>query len=156
MKINLVRAEIADAEIIWNMQKQAFAELLEKYRDYETSPGSEPLEKVKARLEQPFTYFYFIKSGETVVGAIRIVDKKAGTAKRISPLFILPEYRNCGYAQAAIKKAEEIHGSDNWALDTIMQESGNCYLYEKMGYVKTGKTEVVNSELTLVYYEKHV
>ena len=26
-------------------------------------------------------------------------------------------------------------------LDTILQEKGNCYLYEKMGYRKAGKTE---------------
>ena len=71
MKIRLVRAAIADAEIIYRMQRQAFAELLEKYRDYDTSPGNEPFEKVKSRIEQPYTFFYLIKSDETVVGAIR-------------------------------------------------------------------------------------
>ena len=59
MKIRLVRAAIADAEIIYRMQRQAFAELLEKYRDYDTSPGNEPFEKVKSRIEQPYTFFYF-------------------------------------------------------------------------------------------------
>lgn len=39
-------------------------------------------------------------------------------------------------------------------LDTILQEKGNCYLYEKMGYRKTGKTEKINDRLTLVFYEK--
>ena len=138
MKIVLVRAAIADAEIIYRMQRQAFAELLEKYRYYDTSPGNEQFEKVKSRIEQPYTFFYLIKSDETVVGAIRVVDKKNGNVKRISPIFILPEYRNQGFAQAAIKAAEEIHGADNWALDTILQEKVNCYIYEKLGYRKTG------------------
>ena len=31
----------------------------------------------------------------------------------------------------------------DWELDTILQETGNCYLYEKMGYYQTGKTEKV-------------
>ena len=88
------------------------------------------------------------------VGFIRIVDKKDGSKKRISPIGILPECRNKGYAQAAIKEAESIHGADNWRLDTIITEKANCYLYEKMGYKKTGKTTVINDKLTLVFYEK--
>ena len=54
----------------------------------------------------------------------------------------------------AIRLAEEIHGAANWELDTILQEKGNCYLYEKMGYRQTGKTEVVNDKMTLVFYKK--
>ena len=89
------------------------------------------------------------------MGAIRVVDKKNGNVKRISPIFILPEYRNQGFAQAAIKAAEEIHGADNWALDTILQEKVNCYIYEKLGYRKTGETKFINPLITLVYYKKH-
>lgn len=59
-----------------------------------------------------------------------------------------------GIAQQAIAEAERIHGSEGWELDTILQEKGNCYLYEKMGYKATGKTEEINQRLTLVYYEK--
>ena len=43
----------------------------------------------------------------------------------------MPEYRNKGYAQIAIREAEKIHGVGNWSLDTILQEKGNLYLYEK-------------------------
>jgi len=39
-------------------------------------------------------------------------------------------------------------------LDTILEEAGNCHLYEKIGYMKTGKTEVINEKMTLVFYEK--
>jgi hypothetical protein len=39
-------------------------------------------------------------------------------------------------------------------LDTILQEAGNCYLYEKLGYKKTGKTEKINDKMDIVYYEK--
>ena len=86
---------------------------------------------------------------------IRIVDCKDGvTRKRISPIFIMPEYRNQGYAQQAIKEAERIHGENHWKLDTILQEKGNCYLYEKLGYHQTGKTEIINDKMTIVFYEK--
>ena len=54
----------------------------------------------------------------------------------------------------AIRQIEKIYGEQGWELDTILQEEKLAYLYEKMGYKKTGKTRVVNSRMTLVFYEK--
>lgn len=155
MSVTLHRAGLGDAEKLWKMQLEAFAALYEKYGDTDTSPGAEPLEKVEARLRQPFTYFYFIRDGAETVGAIRVVDRgEAELPKRVSPIFILPRYRGKGYAQQAIRTAESIHGSANWTLDTILQEKGNCHLYEKLGYRQTGETKVINGKMTLVFYEK--
>ena len=155
MKIELAKANESHAKAIWEMQKIAFAELLNKYKDYETNPANEPLEKVIMRLRQPFTYFYFIKLNGKNIGAIRVVDKKTSTEmKHISPIFILPEYRNKGYAQTAILQAEEIHGTYGWEIDTILQEKANCHLYEKMGYNKTDKIKQVNSLMSLIFYKK--
>ena len=155
MKVTLLRANIDNAKEIHAMQVEAFKELLEKYQDFDTSPANENVEKVEARLKQDFTFYYFICIGRQKVGAIRIVDKKeAGKNKRISPLFILPEFQGEGIAQTAIRLCEEIHGNENWELDTILQEPRNCHLYEKMGYRQTDKTEVINEKLTLIIYEK--
>ena len=155
MEINLVRADLDDAKEIHAMQIAAFRELLEKYQDFETSPASESVEKVDARLRQDVTSYYFICVGQTKVGAVRVVDwKEYGKNKRISPIFIMPEFQGRGIAQKALRLCEEAHGSGNWELDTILQEPKNCHLYEKMGYRRTGKTEVVNDRLTLVFYEK--
>ncbi len=56
----------------------------------------------------------------------------------------MPEYRNKGYAQGSIREAKRIYGERHWKLDTIIQEKGNCYLYEKFGYHQTGKPEQIN------------
>ncbi len=153
--IILKRATVADAEEIWQMQKKAFQELLEKYRDFDTNPASESLEKTVMHLNQPFTFFYFIELNGVKIGAIRVEDKKTSDEpKRISPLFIMPQYRNRGYAQAAIKAVEAIHGENVWELDTILQETANCHLYEKAGYRNTNKTKQINDKLTLVFYKK--
>ena len=40
MEIKLRRASMEDAETIWKMQLEAFAPLLEKYRDFDTSPAA--------------------------------------------------------------------------------------------------------------------
>ena len=136
------------------MQIEAFRGLLEKYQDYDLSPAAEGVDKVMARFEQPWTKYFFIEADGTDVGAIRVVDKKDGSRKRISPLWIMEEYRGKGYAQAAILAVEELYGADYWCLDTIMQEKGNCYLYEKMGYHQTGKVEHINDRMDIVFYEK--
>ncbi|MBR1731529.1 MAG: GNAT family N-acetyltransferase [Ruminococcus sp.] len=155
MKINLISAEFQDLNTILQMQKKAFAELYAKYQDTETSPATEKYEDILFRFNQPETTYYFIVAGSEKVGAIRIVDFKDDiTRKRVSPIFIMPEYRNKGYAQMAIKEAERIHGKQHWKLDTILQEKGNCYLYEKLGYHQTGRTEQLNDKMTIVYYEK--
>lgn len=153
--IKLIRIHIQDAENLWKMQIAAFQDLYDKYQDSETSPATETLEKTITRFEQPFTYYYFIEVEGVNVGAIRVVDtKESGKRKRISPIFIMKECRGRGYAQKAIQLAEEIHGSSNWELDTILQEKGNCYLYEKMGYHQTGVAKVVNRRMTLIFYHK--
>ena len=155
MKIELIRASLKDAKEIWEMQVKSFKNLLDKYQDFETNPASETILNVEMRLKQNFTFFYFIFIDNKKVGAIRVVDyKEKNTNKRISPLFILPEYRNKGIAQSVIKICEEIHGNTNWELSTILEEKGNCYLYEKLGYHPTGKTQVINDRLTLIFYHK--
>ena len=153
--IDLKQAKLKDLNTILQMQKEAFAELYGKYQDTETSPATEKYEDILFRFNQPETTYYFITADDEKVGVIRVVDHKDGvTRKRIAPIFIMPEYRNKGYAQQAIKEAERIHGKQNWKLDTILQEKGNCYLYEKLGYHQTGKTEQINDKMTIVFYEK--
>lgn len=63
-------------------------------------------------------------------------------------------FRGRDYAQKAIQLAEEIHGSSNWNLDTILQEKSTYRLYEKMGYRQTGEFKTINERLTLVFYHK--
>lgn len=155
MEIELIRAGVADAREIHAMQIEAFRELLDKYRDYDTSPGCEAVEKVEARLRQDYTYYYFICREGRKVGAVRVVDKQEeGKNKRISPIFILPRFQGQGIAQKAILQCEKIHGAAKWELATILQEEKNCYLYEKMGYARTRETQAVNDRLTLVFYTK--
>ena len=141
-------------QTIWQMQVEAFKGLLETYQDYDLSPAAEGVEKVMARFEQPWTTYFFIVADGVNVGAVRVVDKKDGSRKRISPIFVMPDQRGCGYAQAAILAIEKIYGADNWCLDTILQEKGNLHLYEKMGYHRTGRIEHINERMDIVFYEK--
>ena len=154
MSVTLRQAKREDMETIWKMQVEAFSDLLAVYQDYDMSPSAEGLDKVMARFEQPWTRYYFIEAEGKDVGAIRVVDKRDGSRKRISPLWIMKEFRGKGYAQDAIRAVEDIYGKDHWCLDTILQEKGNLHLYEKMGYHQTGKIEHINDRMDIVFYEK--
>ncbi len=75
-KIELIRIGVNDAEKLWKMQQEAFTSLYEKYPDTDTSPATEKIDKIQMRLNQSFTYFYFIVVDGEKVGAIRVVDTK--------------------------------------------------------------------------------
>ena len=155
MSINLKKATREDIETIWKMQVKAFTSLLEKYQDYDMSPATEDLERILAKYEQPWTTYYFIMENEVSVGAVRVINKADGSRKRISPIWIMPEFRNKGYAQQAFVEIEKIYGSDNWCLDTILQEKGNIHLYEKIGYHQTGEVEHINERMDIIFFEKN-
>ena len=57
MDITLTMANIADANEIHEMQIISFKPLLERYQDFDISPGAEPIEKIIERLNQSFTHF---------------------------------------------------------------------------------------------------
>lgn len=154
MSVRLVPIKREDVETVWRMQVEAFSDMLEKYQDYELSPATEDVDRVIARFEQPETTYFFIVADDRNVGAIRVVDKQDGSRKRISPIFIMKDFRNKGYAQQAILEVERLYGSDNWSLDTILQEKGNIHLYEKLGYERVGQPERINERMDIVFYEK--
>lgn len=152
--ITLKRATLSDAEALHLIQVIAFGLLLEKYRDTAISPANETLDRLREKLIQRETRFYFIMLGRAAVGAIRVViPDKPEKRKVIAPVFIMEKYRNRGYAQRAIDAVEGLYGKDHWALDTILEERGNCHLYEKLGYHRVGKSRV-NERMTIVDYEK--
>lgn len=157
MDIVLTKATLDDAEEIHRMQLRSFKSLLDKYRDYDISPGAEPLQKVVDRLSQSFTRYYLIEADTEPVGAIRVVLLDEGSRCRISPVFVIPEYQDKGIAQRVFSLIETMyHPVRGWELETILEEKGNCHLYEKIGYEKTGRYEKIHDKMTLVYYEKVV
>lgn len=153
MSISLKLATKADCNTILKIQTKAFAGLLLKYQDYSSSPAAENLDQILQRFEQPFSDYYLIMLDENPIGMLRVCN--FGENCRLSPICILQEYQGRGYAQEAILQMEKCYPkAKKWELDTIAQEEKLCYLYEKMGYRKTGRVEQVQECMDLVFYEK--
>jgi GNAT superfamily N-acetyltransferase len=154
MDICLIKAKIDDAQTLYDMQREAFLPLFEKYQDFDTSPANEPIDKTIARISQENTDFYIIANKGINLGGVR-VQKKGNNRYRVGTIFVLPKYQRQGIAQKAFCVIESIYSdAEIWELDTILQEPGNCYLYEKIGYRKTGESEIINDKMTIVFYEK--
>jgi len=73
--ITLQRIDINDSQKLKAMQEIAFSQLLNTYKDYDTSPACESLDTIKSKITS--SDFYFINLNNISVGAIRIV--KANT-----------------------------------------------------------------------------
>ncbi len=156
MDIVLKKARTKDSKLIHEMQVMAFSELLKKYKDYETNPAAESLQSIEIKMAQTFTTYYIAFLENMHIGVIRVV-RLNDNIYRISPMFVLPEYQGNGYSQQIIKHVESIYPhAKRWELDTIKQEDKLCYLYEKMGYIASGKEEDIFEGMTITHYEKPI
>ncbi len=156
MEIEVSRFGKNDLDTVFEIQRAAYEPLYEKYRDDGSSPYMESRETVFRKYTREGTTGYLFIADGKAVGAVRIMTDDANKTGRVSALCVLPKYQNRGIAQKALLEIERLHpGVERWILDTILEEAGNCHLYEKIGYRKTGKTEAINEKMTLVFYEKN-
>ena len=142
-------------DTVYDIHREAYFPLFIKYNDIDTNPYCESKEVVLAKYTRHDTDGYLFMSENTFVGCVRIV--KEGAICRVSALAVLPEFRNRGIAQSALRQIESYYPEIKaWRLDTIGQEKGNCRLYEKLGYKKTGAERTLKDGLTLVDYIKEI
>jgi len=154
--ISLDIATEKDTNIIHEMKKKAFESMYFTYRDDETSPYKEPIDKVYNGIKMENSNYYIINFNEKRIGAVRVVEKEEGIFS-ISPIFILPEYQNKGVGSIVMKKIFSAYESAvEWRLATILQEKGNCAFYEKLGFVKSGWVKNINEKMDIIGYEMKI
>ncbi len=138
---------------VFKIQQAAYKPLFKKYQDKETNPYMETKEDILMKYTRVGTQGYIFIKDDIIVGAVRIIMR--GDVCRVSALAVLPEYQNRGIAQSALKEIEKMHSDCKlWTLDTLLQEKGNCHLYDKLGYKRVGEPKKINDSLTLVDYKK--
>lgn len=153
MRVELKKAKETDIPLLHDMQRDAFALLLEYYQDYDTNPAAETMERICQKMQESYTNYYLIMLDDSVIGGMRICD--FGYRCRISPIFILSNYQGKGYGQEAMQVAEKCYPKAKvWELDTILQEESLCRLYERPGYQRTGKTKRIKDGMDIVFFEK--
>ncbi len=155
--MEIVEFTESNIDTVFEIQQAAYKPLYDKYHDDNSNPYMESKETVLQKYTRERTKGYlFIKDG-VPVGAVRISLYPESKSGRVSALAVNPKHQGKGIAQEALLKIEKMHSDvERWFLDTILQEAGNCHLYEKLGYKRTGKIEKVNEKMTLLFYEKAV
>lgn len=145
-----------DLHTVQRIQRRSFYSLLIKYNDYDTNPAMESSEEVEVKINRENTTAYIFEEDNEIVGWVRVIEEKDNEYK-LAALAVLPEYQNKGIAQKAIKTIENIKSNaKKWTLYTILQEEGNCYLYEKLGYIRGLEEIKINEKMTLVNYIKDI
>ena len=145
----------SDIDIVFEIQRASYKPLYEKYHDDDTNPYMETKDLVMWKYTREGTKGYIFYKNGVPVGVVRIILHPESKSAKVSALGVHPNYQGQGIAQEAMLKIEKIYSEvEKWFLDTILEEEGNCHLYEKIGYKRTGEFEKINEKMTLVYYEK--
>ncbi len=155
--MEVVTFKESDIDAVFGIQQAAYKPLYDKYHDDNLNPYMESKETVLRKYMRMGTKGYLFLLRGVPVGAVRIILYPESKSAKVSALGVLPQYQGQVIAQQALLKIEKMHSDiERWFLDTILQEAGNCHLYEKIGYKRTGKIQVINEKLTLVFYEKRI
>lgn len=153
MSISLYKASLSDTHELYDLQIKTFKSLLDKYQNYDFNPGAEKIEKTINKLKEYNSDYYFICLNNIKIGAVRI--SHFDTLCKLKQIYILPEYQGYGYSQKAIALAEALYPNTvSWGLYTIKQEEKLCYLYQKIGYVKIDKEQIIKDGMSLIFFKK--
>lgn len=153
--MEIIEFKESDIDTVFEIQQAAYKPLYEKYHDDNTSPYMESKEMTLQKYTRTGTKGYLFYKNGVPVGTVRISLFPEDKRGRVSALGVHPQYQGQGIASEALLEIERMHSDvETWTLDTILQEAGNCHLYEKIGYKRLDKTEEINENMTLVFYEK--
>jgi RimJ/RimL family protein N-acetyltransferase len=143
-------ADVKDAEVILQLQKDAYESEAQIYNDFEIPPLTENLSQLKTL----FASHIFLKAtiDHKIAGSVRAKINN-GTC-HIGRLIVNPEFQNRGIGTKLLAEIElKYPACRRFELFTGIKSTRNIRLYEKAGY-KAFKTESVSNKLSLICFEK--
>ena len=162
--IEIKQASLEDADMILQLQIQAYLTEAEIYNDYGIPPLIQSFNEIKQEFSQQ-VFLKAIEKGEeeeeegggdqtmTIVGSVRAYLKR-GTA-HIGRLIVKPEYQNKGIGTKLMQAIEQhFKFANRYELFTGHKSTRNLHLYQKLGYYEF-KRVPVNESLTMVFLEKY-
>lgn len=159
--IEIKQALLGDADMILQLQIQAYLSEAEIYNDY----GIPPLIQSFNEIKQEFSQQVFLKAigreeaeaegdpAMMIVGSVRAYLER-GTA-HIGRLIVKPEYQNKGIGTKLMQAIEQhFKFANRYELFTGHKSARNLHLYQKLGYYEFKRVPVKES-LTMVFLEKY-
>ncbi|MBQ3602498.1 MAG: GNAT family N-acetyltransferase [Clostridia bacterium] len=160
--ISLRLTTMEDADILTDIQRQAFQPLYEKYHD-EGNPYLRDKRDILCRLDSSNFLYLTILYDEKIVGGILyrlkgstpFIKKLMLGKYYLTRVYILPEYQNKGIATKAILQSERfLEKPKKLYVDFPEDLEKNRKCYTKCGYKDTGKRLETEPGLILACFEK--
>ena len=152
--ITITPATAADAPLLADIQRQAFAPLYALYQD-EGSPYLRGEEEILCWLTLPHWHVWTIHADGILCGGIA-VREHAADMLYLARLYISPTHQRQGIAARAIALCElSFPPHTHWQVDFPADQPANRRCYKAAGYRDTGRREQVNERLTLAIYEHY-
>jgi ribosomal protein S18 acetylase RimI-like enzyme len=150
MDIEILLADITEADGILTLQKLAYQSEAELYQDWSIPPLTQSIEDIKTEFSTK-TFFKACLDGK-VVGSVR-VSVNRGTCF-VNRLIVHPEHQKKGIGTKLMETIEkEFSSIERFELFTGSRSEGNIRLYEKLGY-RIFRKERLSVKVLLVYMEK--
>ena len=154
--IEIKQASLEDADMILQLQIQAYLTEAEIYNDYGIPPLIQSFNEIKQEFSQQI-FLKAIEKGEeeeeeggdqtmTIVGSVRAYLER-GTAY-IGRLIVKPEYQNKGIGTKLMEAIEQhFRFGNRYELFTGHKSTQNLHLYQKLGYYEFKRVLVTISVL---------
>lgn len=143
-------ASLDDMEPILALQKLAYQQEAQIYRDWSIPPLKQTLPEIQVELAS----HCFLKAEHSgkIVGSVRA--NLAGGTCLIGRLIVHPDFQHQGIGSRLLHAIEEkFLNADRYELFTGARSEDNLRLYTKLGY-HIFQTKSVSPNLTLVFLEK--
>jgi ribosomal protein S18 acetylase RimI-like enzyme len=150
MDIEILLADITDADDILALQKLAYQGEAELYQDWSIPPLTQSSEEINAEFSTK-TFLKACLNGK-LIGSVR-VSFNHGTGF-VGRLIVHPEHQKKGIGTKLMQTIEKRFSStERFELFTGSRSEGNIRLYEKLGY-RIFRKERLSPQVELVFMEK--
>lgn len=156
--IEIKQASLEDADMILQLQMQAYLSEAEIYNDYSIPPLIQSFNEIKQEFSQQ-VFLKAIQKGKEaeddiiIIGSVRGYPEK-GTAY-IGRLIVKPESQNKGLGTKLMHAIQQhFKLANRYEVFTGHKSTRNLYLYQKLGYHEFKRISV-NDSLTMVFLEKY-
>lgn len=144
------RTTVEDAEDIMKIKIRAFGDDVRLY-GY-GPPGYDSMENLLKNITNGI--HYKMVDENRIIGGMCLFDMGYGHF-HLGGIYIDPNYQNKGIGAKAIKFLfSEYENIKKWSLDTPYLSFRNHHFYEKLGFVKVGRTKPEPDGFYLFLYEK--
>ena len=133
--MEVIRATLADAKRLLEVQKIAFSKYAEKYGDFEYNPYHMELDRMEFNVRYRFGRYYKVVENEQIIGGIFGFELDNPKVIKIAQFYLLPEFQHLGYGTKVLEFFfDDNKEANTWYIDTILQEEYNVEFYKKLDF----------------------